>query len=235
MAKDQLKTTPMSLKLIPIPINKTKLVFIRKWLQTNGMKFLLCSLLTFLLIKKDVTLSVSFNKDQTTTSKLQHRNLSSKPVPSALPVINKKASPEQIDYIQRFAKVAKSEMGKYGIPASIKLAQGLLESKAGESRLATKNNNHFGIKCFSKNCKKGHCTNFSDDSHKDFFRVFDTAWASYRAHSELLQSKRYKHLLHQDYTTWVQGLSDAGYATDPQYSKKLLTLIETLELYKYDS
>ena len=154
---------------------------------------------------------------------------------SALPVVHKKASQQQINYIQRFAKVAKSEMDKYGIPASIKLAQGLLESQAGASKLATKNNNHFGIKCFSKNCKKGHCTNFSDDSHKDFFKVFDTAWASYRAHSELLQTNRYKHLLHQDYTTWAKGLSAAGYATDPEYSQKLLELIETLELHRYDS
>lgn len=225
----------MSLKFLPISVNKTKRLFIRNWVQTNGLKLLLCVLLTFLLIKKDVTLSVSFNKDQTNTSTLEKKDLSSKQVPTALPIVHKKASQQQINYIQRFAKVAKSEMDKYGIPASIKLAQGLLESQAGASRLATKNNNHFGIKCFSKNCKKGHCTNFSDDSHKDFFKVFDTAWASYRAHSELLQTNRYKHLLHQDYTTWAKGLSAAGYATDPQYSQKLLELIETLELHQYDS
>ena len=64
-------------------------------------------------------------------------------------------------------------MDKFGIPASITLAQGLLESNNGESRLTTKNNNHFGIKCFSRKCKKGHCSNFSDDSHKDFFRKYD--------------------------------------------------------------
>jgi len=156
----------MSLKFLPISVNKTKRLFIRNWVQTNGLKLLLCVLLTFLLIKKDVTLSVSFNKDQTNTSTLEKKDLSSKQVPTALPIVHKKASQQQINYIQRFAKVAKSEMDKYGIPASIKLAQGLLESQAGASRLATKNNNHFGIKCFSKNCKKGHCTNFSDDSHK---------------------------------------------------------------------
>lgn len=225
----------MSLKLLPIPVNRTKLVPILKWLQTNGMKLLLCTLLTYLLIQKDVTLSVSFNKEPIDRNTSNNNNLTNRKVPAVLPVVNKKASQQQINYVQRFAKVAKNEMEKYGIPASIKLAQGLLESKAGESKLATKNNNHFGIKCFSKQCKKGHCTNFSDDSHKDFFKVFDTAWASYRAHSELLQSKRYKHLLHQDYTTWANGLSKAGYATDPQYSKKLIDIIETLELYKYDS
>jgi len=225
----------MSLKLLPSSVNKTKRLFIQKWLQANGMKFLLCVLLTYLLIRKDVTLSVSFNEDTNIVTTSEKSNYSKRQVPTTLPVFYKKGSQEQITYVQRFAKVAKSEMEKYGIPASIKLAQGLLESKAGKSKLATTTNNHFGIKCFSKHCKKGHCTNFSDDSHKDFFKVFDTAWASYRAHSELLQSNRYKHLLHQDYTTWAKGLSKAGYATDPQYSKKLIEIIETLELYKYDS
>lgn len=66
--------------------------------------------------------------------------------------------------------MAKEEMKTYGIPASITLAQGLLESNAGESKLAVDNNNHFGLKCFSRQCKKGHCSNFTDDSHKDFLK-----------------------------------------------------------------
>ncbi len=143
---------------------------------------------------------------------------------------------KQEAYIQRFAKVAQAEMKKYKIPASIKLAQGLIESNAGDSRLSRKNNNHFGMKCFSKKCKKGHCSNFTDDSHKDFFRVYNTSWESYRAHSHLLNGKRYKHLkrLGKDYKAWAHGLKKAGYATDKRYAEKLIQLIERLKLDRFD-
>ena len=128
-------------------------------------------------------------------------------------------------------------MNKYNIPASITLAQGLIETNAGQSPLATKNNNHFGIKCFSKSCKKGHCANFSDDSHKDFFRKYASSWESFRAHSKLLTYKRYKHLTKlptSDYKGWAVGLKKAGYATDKNYHKKLIRLIEDLHLDDYD-
>jgi len=140
-------------------------------------------------------------------------------------------------YIKRFAPVAIREMKAYNIPASITLAQGLLESNVGESLLAVKNNNHFGIKCFSKNCKKGHCSNYSDDSHKDFFRKYDSDWASYRAHSLFLQKNRYRHLLklpRSDYKSWATGLSKAGYATDKRYANKLILIINTLKLHRFD-
>lgn len=162
------------------------------------------------------------------------------------PVIRENVSPRSVDtekvrrqkaYVKRFVKVAQAEMEKFGIPASITLAQGLLESQAGKSRLATENRNHFGIKCFSKRCHKGHCSNFTDDSHKDFFRIYKTAWESYRAHSNLLQSTRYKplyRLSHTDYKGWAHGLKRAGYATDKRYAEKLIKLIEELGLYQYD-
>lgn len=140
-------------------------------------------------------------------------------------------------YVKQFAKVAQEEMKKYGIPASITIAQGLIESNCGESKLASKNNNHFGIKCFSKTCKRGHCSNFEDDSHKDFFRAYKSSWESYRAHSILLQKDRYKSLYHlkpTDYKGWAKGLSSAGYATDPKYGEKLIDLIENLQLYRLD-
>jgi len=140
-------------------------------------------------------------------------------------------------YVKKHEAIARSEMRKFGIPASITLAQGLLESGAGSSRLATNNNNHFGIKCFSKTCKKGHCSNFSDDSHKDFFRVYPSTAESYRAHSNLLTSSRYKHLANYgryDYERWAEGLQKAGYATDPSYAKKIIQLIEDFELYYFD-
>ncbi len=141
-------------------------------------------------------------------------------------------------YIKRFKGVAVSEMKKYGIPASITLAQGILESNAGTSRLADENRNHFGIKCFSSKCQKGHCSNYHDDDHKDFFRKFETDWESYRAHSLLLaKSKRYRKLYKlekTDYKGWAMGLQEAGYATGSQYGKKLIKLIETLDLDQYD-
>lgn len=144
---------------------------------------------------------------------------------------------KQLAYVKRFGKIAQTEMKKYGIPASITLAQGLLESNVGVSRLATRNNNHFGIKCFSKSCRKGHCSNFTDDSHKDFFRKYKSAWESYRAHSRLLGAKRYAKLYKlkkTDYAAWAKGLKKAGYATDPRYAEKIIALIENLDLNRYD-
>lgn len=144
----------------------------------------------------------------------------------------------QQQYVQRFAKVAQMEMEKYGIPASITLAQGLLESNVGASKLATHNNNHFGIKCFSRSCRPGHCSNFTDDSHKDFFRKYKSAWESYRAHSLLLKrSDRYQPLFElpsSNYKAWAKGLKKAGYATDAAYADKIIHLIEDLDLHRFD-
>jgi flagellum-specific peptidoglycan hydrolase FlgJ len=139
-------------------------------------------------------------------------------------------------YIRRFAKVAQAESKKYGIPASVKMAQAIVESSAGSSKLATRNNNHFGIKCFSKSCGQGHCSNFSDDHHKDFFRIYDSAWESWRAHSNLLSSKKYKSLQKHgnDYKAWAEGLKKIGYATDPNYPTKLVNIIERYELTYLD-
>ena len=156
----------------------------------------------------------------------------------------KKVSPDRADkiakqkaYVKRFASVAQAEMKKFGIPASITLSQGLIESNAGDSRLSREINNHFGMKCFSRTCKKGHCKNFTDDTHKDFFRAYATAWESYRAHSKMLQNKRYRHLKKHgiDYKSWAHGLKKAGYATDAKYAEKLISLIEELGLDQYDS
>ncbi len=140
------------------------------------------------------------------------------------------------EYIRRFAKVAIAEQRKYSIPASITLAQGLLESNAGESRLSLESNNHFGIKCKSK-CKGCTCRNYTDDSIYDMFRVFGSAWESYREHSILLQKSRYKALFNldkYDYQEWAHGLKKAGYATDPKYAYKLIDLIEYFQLYRFD-
>ncbi len=143
-----------------------------------------------------------------------------------------------VRYIKRFKKVAISEMEKYKIPASITLAQSLLESNAGRNTLSKKHNNHFGIKCFSKTCRRGHCSNHEDDSHKDFFRIYKSSWESFRDHSLLLQKKHYIQLSKystNDYKSWAHGLSKAGYATDKLYAQKLIRLIEQYELHQYDT
>ena len=144
---------------------------------------------------------------------------------------------QQLAYVKNYQDIALREMATHGIPASITLAQALLESGVGKSTLATRNNNHFGLKCFSKKCSKGHCSNHSDDHHKDFFRIFDRPEESYLAHSKLLQNDRYRQLFKlapTDYKGWARGLSKAGYATDPSYATKLISLIEGLELHRLD-
>jgi len=159
------------------------------------------------------------------------------PVKVEKPIVMTEKAKKQLAYVAKFADVAQKEMEVYGIPASVTLAQGLIETNAGASSLATKNKNHFGMKCFSRKCKKGHCSNFSDDTHKDFFRIYKNAWESYRSHSELLMGKRYKHLTKlgkKNYKDWAIGLKKAGYATDKNYHNKLIRLIEDLHLYKYD-
>ena len=142
------------------------------------------------------------------------------------------------EYVKAHAPAAVREMHSYSIPASITLAQGLLESNAGSSNLANKANNHFGIKCFSKTCKNGHCMNATDDTHKDFFRIYANADQSYRAHSEFLQADRYrslKKLGKRDYKNWAIGLKKAGYATAPHYAEALITIVETLKLQSFDA
>jgi flagellum-specific peptidoglycan hydrolase FlgJ len=140
-------------------------------------------------------------------------------------------------YVKRFVKIAQTETEKFGIPTSIILAQGILESNAGGSRLATSNNNHFGIKCFSRVCKKGHCSNFTDDSHKDFFKVYQSPWQSFRDHSLLLKRFHYRKLFNldkKDYRNWAIGLQKLGYATDQHYAESLIRTIEDLDLAKLD-
>lgn len=142
---------------------------------------------------------------------------------------------EQNDYVSKYKDIAINEMKRTGIPASIKLAQGLLESASGTSRIARESNNHFGMKCNSK-CKGCTCRNYSSDEEFDMFRVFDSVKDSYEAHSELLlRLQRYRRLLDcPDYKCWAYGLKKANYATDPLYAKKLIKLIETEKLYLYD-
>ena len=140
-----------------------------------------------------------------------------------------------LEYISYFKTVAINEMHLYGIPASITLAQGILESGSGKGRLARKANNHFGIKCHSWNGDKIY---HDDDEAQECFRKYKDPNTSYRDHSEFLANrKRYSGLFKlkiTDYKGWAKGLRKAGYATDPKYPKKLISLIERYELHKFD-
>jgi len=139
-------------------------------------------------------------------------------------------------YIDEYNDIAILEMISYKIPASITLAQGILESSSGKSRLSVKGNNHFGVKCHSS--WTGERMYHDDDAKQECFRKYDHPLFSYRDHSEFLYGrKRYANLFElrkKDYKSWAKGLKKAGYATDPKYPKKLIELIETYELYKYD-
>ncbi|MEM9835965.1 MAG: glucosaminidase domain-containing protein [Bacteroidota bacterium] len=139
------------------------------------------------------------------------------------------------NYLARYARIAQREMKAFGVPASITLAQGLLESNAGDSKLARQSNNHFGIKCRSK-CLGCTCRNYGDDTRYDMFRVFDSVAESFREHSELLNTKRYQrlHTYGTNYKKWAHGLKACGYATDKRYAQKLIKIIETLDLDGYD-
>lgn len=139
-------------------------------------------------------------------------------------------------YVENFKDEAVKEMQLYNIPASITLAQGMLESGFGTSDLAKFANNHFGIKCHDEWNGPTYIQN--DDEEDECFRKYPTVLDSYTDHSLFLKSRaRYAELFelnHTDYRGWAKGLKEAGYATDPKYPERLLDLIETYELYKFD-
>lgn len=140
------------------------------------------------------------------------------------------------DYIKEYREVAVEEMRRYHIPASITLAQGLLESGAGQGTLARKSNNHFGIKCGGD--WRGKTVKHDDDARNECFRVYKNAKESYRDHSKFLAGRsRYAALFKlniTDYKGWAHGLKKAGYATNPRYAYQLIDIIERYDLYKYD-
>src|SRR5690606_24906929 len=138
-------------------------------------------------------------------------------------------------YIEQYKDIAIAEMERYGIPASIKLAQALLESGNGNSTLARRANNHFGIKCTPE--WPGKKTYQDDDRRNDCFRVYNRPEDSFKDHSQFLLRKRYEALFEldkDDYKGWAKGLKSAGYATNPRYADLLIDIIERYQLYQYD-
>lgn len=140
------------------------------------------------------------------------------------------------EYIDKYKELAMQEMKRTGIPASITLAQGVLESGNGNSTLATKANNHFGIKCHDWN---GPSVKHNDDKKNECFRKYKSPEKSYLDHSDFLtQRGRYAFLFDlkpDDYKGWAKGLKKAGYATSPTYADALIRIIEENELYRYDN
>ncbi|PRY53769.1 flagellum-specific peptidoglycan hydrolase FlgJ [Arcticibacter pallidicorallinus] len=138
-------------------------------------------------------------------------------------------------YVERFKDIAIEEMLKSGIPASITLAQGMLESASGNSTLAREANNHFGIKCHAG--WTGKTILKDDDAVGECFRYYNSAEESYRDHSEFLKRSHYAFLFdldRNDYKGWARGLKKAGYATNPRYPELLISLIERYGLDRYD-
>ena len=140
-------------------------------------------------------------------------------------------------YIDNYKQIAQEEMLLYGIPASIKIAQGILESGAGRGNLTMRSNNHFGIKCHTG--WTGESVKHDDDALQECFRKYNDPKYSFRDHSLFLTSRpRYSDLFtlkKDDYKAWAIGLRKAGYATDPKYPDKLISIIERYELYKLDA
>ena len=181
-------------------------------------------------VRKINNRKVSNLKNTRSTERL--KDLSKKEI-----ALRRKSSSEKAnDYILKFSSVAKEEMKKFKIPASITLAQGMLESGLGYGTLAKNANNHFGIKCHKG--WKGKKIYHDDDEKGECFRVYKNAKKSYRDHSLFLSRRgRYSFLFDyktNNYKAWARGLKKAGYATDPKYPQKLIDLIERYQLYRFD-
>lgn len=190
----------------------------------------------------------SCSSSRRVTTKKQQKKTVVEPRPEKLPSVkqiqhvrelekgNKSLNRYTLQYIRKYAPLAVLEMHEYKIPASITLAQGILESGNGRSNLAAKSNNHFGIKCHTG--WKGGRVYHDDDEKGECFRKYKYVQSSYEDHSTFLSGrKRYENLFKlrkSDYKGWARGLKKAGYATDRKYPKKLITIIENYKLYEFD-
>ncbi|MCR5313477.1 MAG: glucosaminidase domain-containing protein [Bacteroidaceae bacterium] len=140
-----------------------------------------------------------------------------------------------VKYIEQYKQIAIEQMNKHGIPASITLAQALLESGAGQGELAKRSNNHFGIKCGSS--WSGASVRHDDDKKGECFRKYDYVSQSYEDHSIFLKRDRYARLFKlapDDYRGWAKGLKACGYATLPTYAERLIKIIDDYDLHQYD-
>lgn len=210
--------------------------------------FIACFILVFLVIGCKSKRPTTSNKDRSRpktehTTRVDRPTKTKEPRMSEIGKVEKTPTPVNIpystrveNYINEFSGIAKEEMLQYGIPASIKLAQGILESGAGAGELALKSNNHFGIKCHQG--WEGGRVYHDDDLRGECFRKYNDPKYSFRDHSLFLVHRgRYKNLFSlrkDDYVGWSLGLKRAGYATDPSYPQKLIGIIERYQLQKFD-
>jgi len=196
------------------------------------LTYLIILILTFSCGTKRVIYNNKKNNSETEVKSKKTKNKKKKSKTVVIPpkILNTE------DYVKYYSSIAMDEMIQFGIPASITLAQGILESGAGKGRLAVQANNHFGIKCHDWNGKKIY---HDDDEEQECFRKYDNPEYSYRDHSLFLTNRgRYSFLFDlkkDDYKQWAKGLKKAGYATDPKYPQKLIDLIQRYQLYKYDN
>lgn len=160
------------------------------------------------------------------------------PVPMPKP---KKAPPSSdVDpnkFIKKWAPVARKLSAQTKVPASIILAQAMIESRCGTSSLAINARNYFGHKCFEKHCKKGHCLNYADDTPKDFFKVYSSPAAGFQEHAKKISTGRYASLVkngRRNWQAWAYGLKTKGYATDKRYATSLISTIKRYRLDRFD-
>jgi len=199
--------------------------------------FLICSLVIFSCGSKKKVVTKRKNERPKTEQVITRAELPEKieteETPNDAPVPRYENITEA--YIANFSAIAMEEMRKYKIPASITLAQGILESGSAQGRLAVEANNHFGIKCHDWT---GDRIYHDDDASQECFRKYIHAEQSFEDHSAFLTGRsRYAGLFkldEDDYRAWAKGLRAAGYATDRKYPEKLIGLIERFQLYKYD-
>ena len=198
--------------------------------------FLVC---TLLLISCKSKKSVVVKKNKPKTSQVigdEKPYPSKKKKPAEIIAPSSSAKNKVATYIEKYTAVAKDKMVEYGIPASITLAQGILESGAGIGELSQKANNHFGIKCHKG--WTGQRVYHDDDEDQECFRKYKNPESSFRDHSLFLsQRSRYSDLFElskDDYKAWAKGLRKAGYATDPRYPQKLIAIIEKYDLSDID-
>jgi flagellum-specific peptidoglycan hydrolase FlgJ len=212
-------------------------------MKNIGVLILIALLITGCKPKKGI---VTKQKKQR-TERVVTRDVPAKPIPSTTreqpntgktaETASKRAPISSTEmYIDTFKEVAMRQMQTHNIPASITLAQGILESGAGRGRLAVEANNHFGIKCHGWTGEKIY---HDDDAAQECFRKYQDPMGSYEDHSKFLTGRpRYADLFQlkpDDYKGWARGLRRAGYATDRQYPEKLIGLIERYHLYEYDN
>lgn len=218
------------------PRNEPKTI--QKKMACNNYLTSVFLILTLILSSCGSVKKVKINPSRTTVKST--KNIKAKTLETQIkpPKSSKKLSvAERVDrYVKTYAEVAQQEMKTYDIPASITLAQGILESGMGNSRLAAQANNHFGIKCHKE--WRGKRIYHDDDEKGECFRVYKDPRNSYRDHSLFLTTRsRYDFLFElkkRDYKAWAKGLKKAGYATDPKYPDKLINLIERYRLDRYD-